>query len=176
VFVLGHSLGTLIVLDYIIHDADGLFGAIISGNSLDPIDAAPPVQVFLAKILSGIIPTFSMKVPLPGKSLSRDPQVAKAYDEDPMVFLDRTARWGVECLNAIERIEVGAEKIRIPVLFLHGEKDPLVSADGTQRYFDRIEYADKTIHVYKDGLHEPLNDLDYLEVIADIEQWLSEHS
>lgn len=146
-FILGHSLGSLIVLDYIIHDIDDLSGAIISGTALDPVDAAPPVQKFLAQVLSGIYPTLSMKVPLSGKSVSRDAQVAKAYDEDPMVHWNRTARWGAECLKAIKRIELNADKIKIPILFIHGEKDPLVTADGAQRYFDRMEYADKTIHI-----------------------------
>lgn len=174
-FVLGHSLGSLIVLDYLIHESDGLSGAVISGNSVDPVDAAPPVQKFFAQLLSGIYPTFSMKVPLPGTSLSRDPKVAKAYDEDPMVFWDRTARWGAESLKAIPRIESNADKIRIPVLFIHGEKDPLVSVEGAQRFFDRVEQTDKTIRVYKDNLHETLNDLDHAEVVADVEKWLSKH-
>ena len=42
VFVLGHSLGSLIVLDYIIHQTEGIKGAIISGTALAPKDAAPP--------------------------------------------------------------------------------------------------------------------------------------
>jgi alpha-beta hydrolase superfamily lysophospholipase len=50
-----------------------------------------------------------------------------------------------------------------------------VSAEGAQRYFDRLECADKTIRIYIENLHETLNDLDYLEVIADIEQWLSKY-
>ncbi len=174
-FVLGHSLGSLIVLDYLIHDGHNLSGAVISGTSLDPVDAAPPLQKFLAQVLSGIYPTFSMKVPLPGKSLSRDPEVAKAYDEDPMVFWDRTARWGAESLKAIERIEANADKISVPVLFIHGEKDPLVSVEGAQRYFDRVEHPDKTIRIYPENLHETYNDLDYPEVVADIERWLSKH-
>ena len=46
-FILGHSLGSLIVLDYLIYHQEGLSGAILSGTSLDPVDAAPPVQKFL---------------------------------------------------------------------------------------------------------------------------------
>jgi len=174
-FVMGHSLGSLIVLDYIIHDSDDLSGAVLSGTALVPVDAAPPVQKFLAQLLSGIYPTFSMKVPTPGNSLSRDPKVAKSYDEDPMVFEDRTVRWGAESFKAIKRIEANADKIRMPVLFIHGEKDPQVSIEGAQRFYERVEYADKTLRIYKDNLHEPHNDLDYPKVVADIEQWLSKH-
>jgi alpha-beta hydrolase superfamily lysophospholipase len=175
-FILGHSLGSLIVLDYIIHQSEGLSGAIISGTSLDPADAAPPFLKLVAKVLSGIYPSFSMKVPLPGSSLSRDPQTAQAYDEDPMVHRQRTARWGTECLKAIDYIESNPDKIRIPVLFLHGEEDPLVTVEGAQQFFDRIKFTDKSIHIYKGNLHETHNDLDYLEVIADIKNWMAEHT
>jgi alpha-beta hydrolase superfamily lysophospholipase len=174
-FILGHSLGALIVLDYLIYYPEGLSGAILSGTPLDPVDAAPPVQEFLAKLLSGIYPTFSLKIPLPGKSLSRDVQVSQAYDQDPMVFWKRTARWGAESLKTIERIKNNTDQISIPVLFLHGEKDPLSSAAGTQRYFEQLSYADKTLHIYPDTLHEPHNDLDHQVVIEDMEQWLSSH-
>lgn len=175
VFVLGHSLGSLIVLDYLIQGGDKLSGAILSGTALDPVEAAPPVQKFLAQLLSGVYPTFSLKVKQPGKSLSRDAQVAKAYDQDPMVFWVRTARWGAESLKAIERIEANADKISMPVLFIHGENDPVASAEGAQRYFDRVEYPDKTIRIYTANMHEPHNDLDHPEVVADIEAWVSKH-
>jgi len=175
-FILGHSLGSLIVLDYIMHNSDGLSGAIISGTALDPKDASPPFQLLMAKVLTGIYPAFSIKVPLPGMSLSRNPQVAKAYDEDPFVHWQRTARWGTECLKVIDYIESNPYKISIPIFFVHGEKDPLVTVDGAKRFFDRIRYPDKTIHIYKDNLHETLNDLDFLEVITDIETWLEDHS
>jgi alpha-beta hydrolase superfamily lysophospholipase len=174
-FILGHSLGSLIVLDYLIYHPEGLSGAILSGTSLDPVDAAPPVQKFLAQLLSGIYPTFTLKIPLPGNSLSRDPQVSQAYDQDPMVFWNRTARWGAESLKAIERIKNNSDQIKTPLLFLHGEKDPLVSAEGAQRYFERLSTADKTMRIYPDTLHEAHNDLDHQAVIADMQQWIASH-
>ena len=174
-FIFGHSLGALIVLDYLIVHQEGLSGAILSGTALDPVDAAPPLQVFLAKLLSGIYPTFSLKIPLPGSSLSRDAQVAQAYDQDPLVHRKRTARWGAESLSTIEHIKNHADQIKLPVLFIHGEKDPLVSAEGTQRYFERLSIVDKTLHIYPDTLHEPHNDLDHQAVIADMVYWISSH-
>lgn len=175
VFLLGHSLGSLVVLDYIIQEPLGLTGAIVSGTSLDPTKAAPPLQVFLAKILSGIWPTFSMKVPLPGSSLSRNPQVAKAYDSDPMVHRTRSARWGTECLKVIDWIKENPGRVKIPMLFIHGERDPLVTAEGARQFFDQIQSPDKTIHIYPQNLHEPLSDLDYQQVISDIETWMAQH-
>lgn len=174
-FLYGHSMGSLIVLDYIMRTPERLHGAIISGTALDPKDAAPPSLVLVAKVLSGILPKFKMKTPLPGSNLSRDPQVAEAYDNDPMVFWERTPRWATESLKTITWIKERPDRINIPVLFLHGEMDPLLSAEGAQQFFDRIAYPDKTIHIYPGGLHEPQNDINFPEVAADMDRWLSEH-
>ena len=174
-FLYGHSMGSLEVLDYILHYPEGLAGAIISGTALDPKEAAPPLQVLLAKALSGIVPSFSIKVKLEGSSVSRDPQVARAYMEDPLVHWYRSARWGTESMKVIEWIKSRAGEINLPVLFLHGERDGLVTAAGAQRFFEQIQYADKTIHIYSGGLHEPHNDLDYKRVISDIAGWMDSH-
>lgn len=174
-FILGHSLGSLVVLDYLLYHQEGLSGAILSGTSLDPVDAAPPVQKFLAQLLFGIYPTFSLKIPLPGKSFSRDTQVVMAYDQDPMVYWERTARWGAESLKAIERIKNNTDQIKIPVLLLHGEQDLLVSAEGAQRYCERLSTADKTMRIYPETLHEAHNDLDHRTVVADMVQWIAGH-
>jgi alpha-beta hydrolase superfamily lysophospholipase len=174
-FLYGHSMGSLVVLDYIMRTPEGLRGAIISGIALDPKDAAPPLLVLIAKGLSGILPKFSMKTPLPGSALSRDPEVAKAYDEDPLVFRERTPRWATENLKTIAWIKDHPEKITLPVFFVHGELDPLLSAEGAQQFYERISYPDKAIKIYPDGLHEPHNDLDHDQVAADLEKWLSEH-
>ena len=174
-FLYGHSHGSLEVLDYILHYPEGLAGAIISGTALDPKEAAPPHLVLLAKALSGIVPSFSLKVKLEGSSVSRNPQVAKDYMEDSLVHWYRSVRWGTESLKVIEWIKSRAGEINLPVLFLHGECDALVTAAGAQRFFGQIQNPDKAIHIYPGGLHEPHNDLDYKQVISDIESWMDSH-
>lgn len=175
VFLYGHSQGSLVMLDYIVRAPARLAGAISSGTALQPLDAAPPHLVLVAKVLSGIAPTFSLKVPLDGSSLSRDPQVAKAYMEDPLVFWKRSARWGTECLKAIEFIKSHAGEVNLPILFLHGENDPLVGAAGAQHFFEQIRITDKTIHIYPGRRHEPHNDVEYGQVMADMRGWMDAH-
>jgi alpha-beta hydrolase superfamily lysophospholipase len=174
-FLLGHSMGTLVVLDYLQQPTTSVKGAILSGTALDPADAAPPAKVFVAKVLSGIIPTFPMQLPVSGDCISRDPQWVQLYNQDTLVHFARSARWGTETLGTIERIKDNPEKLQTPLLFLHGEADPLVTAEGARRFYERLPLADKTIHIYPDGLHEPLNDLNSQQVIADLESWMSAH-
>ena len=174
-FLYGHSMGTLIVLDYILHYPEGLQGVILSGTALEPLDAAPPLLVRVAKVMSRVIPGFSMKVKLEGSALSRDPEVAAAYMNDPLVHWTRSARWGTESLNVIEEIKGRLAEIDLPTLILHGEFDPLVAAAGAEQLYDQIQHPDKTIKVYAEGLHEPHNDVNYRQTVADIRDWMNEH-
>lgn len=174
-FLWGHSQGSLEVLDYVLRYPEGLAGAIISATALEPTDAAPPHLVLVAKVLSGIMPRFALKVKLEGASLSRDPQVAQAYMNDPLVHWQRSARWGTESLKTIQWIKAHAGDVRLPVLFLHGEADPLVSVAGAQRFFEQITYPDKTLRIYPGSLHECHNDLDCGLVVADVASWLNSH-
>ncbi len=174
-FLYGHSQGSLEVLDYILRYPAGLAGAIISGTALEPKDAAPPLLVILAKIMSGIFPRFTLRVKLEGDSLSRDPLVARAYMEDPLVHWERSARWGTESLKTIQWIKSHASEIRLPVLFLHGGADSLVSVTGAEEIYEKIQYPDKTLRVYPQDLHEPHHDLDCLQVISDLGSWMEAH-
>jgi alpha-beta hydrolase superfamily lysophospholipase len=173
-FLYAHSLGSLIAMDYILHYPEGLRGAVISGNSLEPTDAAPPHLVLIVRVFSRILPATLLTMPLPGASLSRDPQVAAAYDEDPLVHWQRSLRWGAESLRTIQWIWAHAGQFSLPVLFVHGEADPLVSPQGARRFYEQIASSDKTLNIYPESLHEPHNDLDHAQVTGDIVAWLDE--
>jgi alpha-beta hydrolase superfamily lysophospholipase len=176
VFLYGHSLGSLEVLDYILRDSQGLTGAIVSGTALKPKGTiAPPHLVLLAKVLSAIAPGFLIKMKLEGSSLSHDPQVARAYMEDPLVHWQRSVRWGTENLKVIDWIKSHTREIDLPILFLHGESDPLLDPVGAQQFFEQIRYPDKTIHIYPGGLHEPHNDLNHKQVISDLAGWMDHY-
>lgn len=175
VSIYGHSMGSLVVLNYLQHHTRELSSAIISGIATMPADAAPPLQVLMAKALSGLAPKLSINMKLEGAALSRIPEVARAYMEDPLVHWKRSVRWGAEALKTVEQVKSGAGKISLPVMFVHGELDPLCNVEGARLYHDAILSTDKALHIYPDGMHEPHNDLDHQQVAADIRAWLDKH-
>ncbi|MCJ7513492.1 MAG: alpha/beta hydrolase [Anaerolineales bacterium] len=174
-FVLGHSLGALIVLDYVQTSSDGPTGAIISAAPIEPTGVARPHLVALARLLSTVWPTFTLNLGLAGKALSRDPEVAAAYESDPLVHKVATARWGSECLAAVKRVKSQPQAIRLPSLFIHGGKDPLNLARGVSAFFEQLTIEDKLLRLYPDSLHEPHNDLDAAVVVGDIFAWVTSH-
>ena len=174
-FLLGHSLGALIVLDYILHHPEGLRGAIISGAPLEPVGVAKPHLVAVTRLLSRVWPRFTVPLGLDASALSRDPDVARAYREDPLVHGIATVRWGAECLARIGWVKSHAADVRLPILLIHGAADRLNSPDGSRRLFEGMKCADKSLRIFPGGYHEPHNDLDHAVVLEDVAQWLDRH-
>jgi len=175
IFLMGHSMGALVVLDCLLHQQEGIRGAIISAPALEPAGVAKPYLVFLSRLLSRACPRFPLRLALDISALSRDAAVVRAYVEDPLVHGRFTARWGTESLAAVAWVKARAADVRVPILFVHGEADRLNVPAGSRDFFNGIRIADKTLHVYPEMFHELHNDMGYDLVMSDLEQWLTRH-
>ncbi|MBN2299199.1 MAG: lysophospholipase [Deltaproteobacteria bacterium] len=174
-FILGHSMGSLIAMNFVEQDPDDTRGLILSGTGSGPGPEIGKALLYLTKILSGILPGISVKSPLPPEFISRDPDVVKAYKEDPLVYNVITPRLA-EQMNTYTTIGAdNAGKIKVPVLIQYGSID--TSFSGQERLYDLIGASDKTIKRY-DGLkHEVYNELpeDRAIVLKDLHEWLDGH-
>ena len=173
-FVLGHSLGGLIVLDFALNFPQDLAGIIISGPPIRPVGIAKPYLVAIARVLSGVWPRFSMDVGAGAETLSRDPAVVNQTQDDPLTHSMATVRWGTECLVAIDAVRRNVSQLQVPILLVHGSADKVNDVRGSEEIFARIT-TDKTLKIYPGGYHEPHNDLDRNQVMNDLVQWLDEH-
>lgn len=172
VFLYGHSMGSLVVLDYVIDYPDGLSGYIVSGSALVPAGVASPFRVALARLLSRVKPNFKLDLALDPASLSHETEVVNAYRNDPLVHGFASARWGTEAMEAIERIKSRIAEIHLPVLFVHGGLDKINLPEGSTWLHEHVSSPDKTLRIYPNSFHEPHNDLDRDEVYRDIVDWI----
>ncbi len=175
IFLLGHSLGGLIVLEYALHYPEGLAGVIASAPALGEVYV--PAHLFLlSRILSRIWPGFSRSTGSDGSALSRDPAVVQAVREDLLRHNRGTARLGTEFTAAIRWTQAHAADLQIPLLILHGTADRVTAPEGSRIFFERVTFGDKARYEYEGGYHEPHNDIDAERVLTDVERWLEQHS
>lgn len=179
-FLMGHSLGGLIVLDYVLSSAGcpqfqafNLRGMIVSAPPIQPTSGtAKPIRILLARLLSGLFPRFTLKMGLEKCGLSRNPEVVEAAAEDPLTHPYVTLRWGSETLKTIEWVKAHVSQLRLPILLTHGEADPIIAPEGSRQIFQQMQSKDKTLRLYPDSFHEPHNDLDADVVASDLVGWL----
>lgn len=173
-FLMGHSMGGLITLGYVLDHPEGLQGVVASGPAVGAVNA-PPILMFIGRILSRIAPGFVLQASLNGEDVSRDQEAAKAYEEDPLVTGRVSARWSTEFVSAIEQAQSRAAEFKPPLLIVHGEDDPLVPEESSRIFFEKVQHQDKERIVYEGGRHEPHNDIQHAQVTADIHRWLEAH-
>jgi alpha-beta hydrolase superfamily lysophospholipase len=168
----GHSMGSLVVLDYLLHRQEGLAGAIISGIAIEPVGVGSRATIATARVLTHVLPRLSINLGIDASDLTRDPQALADYAADPLVTGRATVRWGTESLDTVARIKEGMAGIDLPILVIHGGADKLNCPEGAKALVAAVPNADKTLRIYPGVCHEPHNDVGHEQVAADIEEWL----
>jgi len=174
-FLLGHSMGGLIVSYYLLdHQAD-FRGVVISAPLIKVSGNISQAIIIMGKILSALAPKMGL-LPVDAKSISRDPEVVKAYVNDPLVFHGKTpARLAAELLKAMQRVTAEAGKMTLPFIVVQGSEDRLVDPGGAQTLYDKASSKDKTIRIYEGLYHEVFNEPERARVLKDVETWLAAH-
>ena len=172
VVLYGHSMGSLVVLDYVLAHPHGLAGLVVSGVALQPAGVGTAWQVAAARVLTHVTPRLALDLHIRPDALSRDPQAVVAALADPALTSRATVRWGTEGLATVATVRRRLDEIEIPLLVLHGGADPLNRPAGAQELVDSVASADTTLHVYPGVRHEPHNDLGHEAVAADVIEWL----
>lgn len=174
-FLLGHSLGGLIVLRYCIERTELLTGVIASGPAIGVKLEVPKYKQVLAKSISNFFPSIGFQNEIHPDLLSRDPNIVQAYLSDPLVHHQATARFYTETIKTMGEVQKKIPDLKLPVLILQGEQDRIVDSDATERAFNKIRYHDKTLKVYPDNMHEVFNEFDKEKVIEDMSGWIQKH-
>ena len=91
-FLYGHSLGGNLVITYALRRHPQLAGVIATGPLLQPAFEPPAWKMTLGKIMYSLWPTLSTSNEIDRQGLSRDPEIVRAYNDDPLVHDRLSAR------------------------------------------------------------------------------------
>jgi alpha-beta hydrolase superfamily lysophospholipase len=175
IFLYGHSMGGLVVADFIEQCPSGVRGAVISAAPFEPVGVAKGSLVLLARIMSVVYPRFSVNLGLKGGDVYRDKAAQERSDSDPFLRHAVSARWGVEHLRTIDEVKQNSKCITTPFLILHGDQDKLNSWQGAQAFFDSVPFADKEIKIYPGYYHAMHDDIGHEILLKDAGDWVLRH-
>jgi lysophospholipase len=174
-FLLGHSMGGLIALRFTEEYPDAFDGTIVVSPWLATAVPVPRWKANLANALARVAPTVPFRARINAGHLSRDPDVVRAYTEDPLVHDRITPRLFAEVGAAMGLAFRRGDRIRRPLLFLLAGADQLVDADRSLAFARSLTAPEVTIHVYPGYFHEVLNEPDGGLVRRDLRDWLDTH-
>jgi acylglycerol lipase len=174
-YLLGHSMGGAISIAYAARHQETLAGLLLSAPVADP-DAAGAVTRGLSRILSAVAPDLGV-YEVDASLVSRDPEVVRDYEQDPLVYDGKLpARTVAELTSAVQRFPDQMPGLRLPLLVMHGGADELVPPSGSLMVHERAGSDDKTLRIWDGLYHEILNEPEQDQVIDLIVSWLDERS
>jgi len=177
IFLLGHSMGTIISIHFAEKYEALLNGLILSGIVAMPksFDLLIKLIIPVVKLLAKFAPKLRLKLPLGGKFISSDEKVVEAYNNDPLVNTTLTINLAKELALYIRGLLKKIGRLKLPTLIQCGEKD--LAASGLSYTASCFTMVDKTIKKYKGLHHEVYNEIELgkKKVLNDLRVWLDNH-
>jgi alpha-beta hydrolase superfamily lysophospholipase len=170
-FLLGNSLGGLVVLDYALHHPGGLRGVIAAAPPLGRLSVPAPLMA-LGRVMSRLWPRFSVRTGMDLSGLARDPAVREAVLADPLFHRYGTARLSTEVVRTIDEVQEAAPRFPLPVLILHGSSDRMVPPEGSRAFIARVGHPDHELREYPGAYHVLFADIEREQVMDDLERWI----
>ncbi len=174
VILIGHSMGGVIAARYAMTYPDDPSLLVISSPGLAATIKVPDWKTGVARFFSSRVASLSFSNGLKAEYISHDPEVVRAYEDDPLVHDRVSARWVVEFLRAIEECMANAKNIRKPILLIHGKDDNIADYRATEEFFNSVSSANKKLYLYEGLYHETMNETagEREKVLRDITEWI----
>lgn len=195
-FMLGHSMGSFLLRQYLTIHSKGLAGAIIMGTGHQPLMILKAGQL-VCKITAAIkgwkyrsefvnnlsFGSFNKKfepAETPKDWVTSYKPIRDMYVKDPLTSFTFTVGGYYQMFEGMKVLDTkgSVDRIRkdIPVFFVAGEDDPVGDfGKGVQRIYEKYKSAgikDTSIRLYKGDRHEILNEVDREQVYEDLYCWI----
>jgi acylglycerol lipase len=175
VFLLGHSMGGLVVLTALAQGDITVDGAVVTGPAVTTGEDLPDFLVTAVKLLGRVVPFLPVRT-IDSATLSRDPEVVAAYDADPYVYRGAIdARTGGQLAAGADWLDAHLSDIGTPLLVVHGSADKLTSPAGSRLVHEKASSKDKTLRIWDGLYHEVMNEPEQDQVLGEIVDWLDAH-
>ena len=175
-FLLGHSMGGNVLINYLLRRNPKINGAIVSAPWLKLAFDPPALQVKLGKFVSGFLPGLVQSTKLDVKTISRDPKEVKRYMDDPLVHDKISTAFFVGVHDAGEWALQHVADLKVPMLLYHGTADKLTSYEASKAFANKA--GSKVTFQSLDGYyHESHNEApeDRQKVLTMIIDWINGH-
>ena len=197
-FILGHSMGSTLLRQYILNHGEGLKGVVLSGIVAPESSSTLHVAKFLSrligafkgshyrsKVLDGLVfgklDRMMDDPKAKGSWVTSDSKKLEEYTNDDLCgFIFTTNGYynlfdGLLCLNHKENASSFPK--HLPILIVSGSGDPVGGFESGLRkihdHFINIGATNITLNIYPDAKHEVLNELNREEVYQDVAEWMA---
>lgn len=175
-FLLGHSLGALTSLEWILHGKNGFEGlefakrAFLSAPPLKLRVEVPLWKKAMAENLGAWLPDVRVSNEIKTEDLMRDAAGLAMFREDPLIRGDTTPRVFLSMQVVAEDVLKRPNDVELPVFLAVGSDDPLVDPSVVRDFYNRLN-TEKVFLEIEGALHEILNETSRRKVYEAVAEW-----
>jgi alpha-beta hydrolase superfamily lysophospholipase len=172
IFILGESLGGLIVFNLSGRNPDAFAGQILISPAFKNGMKFPLSSYLTLAANIAFRPRKTIDVPFTAAMCTQDVDYRAVMDGNPDELRVASLKLLMSSLSEQRAAARLAAGLTVPPLFLIAGRDLLVDAPAARKMFKKLALADKTLIEYPDMLHALSIELDRERVFRDILFWL----
>lgn len=198
-FMLGHSMGSFLIRQYMELYGDGLAGVIVMGTGSQPAPVLTAARLlcrglalikgweYRSLLVDNLAFASYNKAFEPARTpkdwLTKDTDIVDAYNANPLCNFHFTLNAYYNMFSGIAFIQK-KENIRripktLPIFLVAGQDDPVGNfGKGIEQVYEILKkhgLDDLQIRLYENDRHEILNELDREVVYLDLLEWMERH-
>lgn len=172
--MVGHSMGGLITLRYLIEQGEAApaVACVLSSPALGISMPIPPLKEFAASALMKFLPQVTLPNDIPYDKLTHIETRWKKYETDVLRHDKISPAMYFGMLDGFEKVNAGAERLQMPTLVIAAGDERIVSRPAIEAFFLKIGAEKKKLIIYENSYHEVLNDIERDRAIDDIDAFL----
>jgi len=180
IFVVGHSMGSLIATHFGIQkaaDDPRIKGYLLSSPYYGNAIKVPPIMIPIIKLFGSIIPKATIPGPDLTELLTHDKTITNRHRQDEADGLrgsKATMRFGSELLKAQKWVKENFARWNHPTFAVIAGADEVADAAESEKLFKSMDSSRLTYVFHKDNFHENFNEINREETFDKMYAWISE--
>jgi alpha-beta hydrolase superfamily lysophospholipase len=171
-YMVGHSLGGVITLDYALNYSSTISGIIAIAPAISY--EVTPFERLGITLMSKLKPDFSINKSQNFRLIRKKSVVAAKYYSDRLRHNIITPGLGQGLIQAASRVLNQANSIHLPFLLQYGLDDKITPPAKLGAFFNQVASKDKQLLVYNGAKHRPFDGQGKETFLKDMVSWLDQ--
>lgn len=170
--VVGHSFGGLISARFAQTRPTRLAALVLLSPLLGLNVEIDLITLLLGRLMSVVAPRTRFQSRVPASHTTRNEEVLKHREADPLLHRSVTAAWFFQMKRALRDVHRDAAKLHVPVLALQAGQDYIVDPRMVEPWLATVGSDDRAFEMFPDHYHELLNEPDWATTLGRLLSWL----
>jgi alpha-beta hydrolase superfamily lysophospholipase len=171
-YIVGHSIGGLITLEYALDHSEGISGIIAIAPAISyEVTSLEQLGIHL---MGKLMPDYSIKKTGRIRLLKKKSAVRAKFESDSLRHNIVTPGLGRSLIQAVSRVVSQASAITLPLFLQYGLNDKITPPTKLRHFFDLVSSQDKQLVEYPLARHRPFDEGGREKFLEDMVGWLDQ--